>query len=152
MADSKGIEINATGMQDFSTKLQASVDKDIAPGSERIKNQLQFYPAFGIHSASPVVQSAAYSYWQRMEEAMLFLDTLSHNAAVLAKVAQEIVTTYRDADSQSVSFLEALQRGASTEVTRGEETAKAAYQQALADEQRDRMNENRELHNPGATR
>ncbi|MEV6926005.1 hypothetical protein AB0M46_16130 [Dactylosporangium sp. NPDC051485] len=152
MADSKGIEINAAGMQDFSTKLQDQVDKYIVPGSELIKNQLQFYPSFGIHSASPVVQSAAYSYWQRMEEAMLFLDTLSHNAAVLAKVAQEIVTTYRDADNQSVEFLSALEGGASTEVTRTEQANEDALQKALADEQRDRMNENRELHNPGGSR
>jgi hypothetical protein len=151
VSDSTGIEIDATGMQDFSAKLQDQVDRNIIPSTARIKSQMQFYTPFGVHSASPVVQSAATEYWHRMEEAMLFLDTLSHNAAVLARVAEEIVTTYRDADKESVNFLLALERGASTEVTRDEQAAWSAHERALANEQQERMNEIRDLHNPGAT-
>ncbi|WP_432835166.1 hypothetical protein [Dactylosporangium sp. CA-092794] len=152
MADSTRIQVDAAGLHDFSTKLQTSVDKDIIPTAQRVKNQLQFYASFGVHSASPAVQQAALDYWRRMEEAMRFLDTLAHNAATLAKVAQEIVTTYREADGQSADFLQTVQGGASTEVTNDERTANDAKQQARAAEERDRLDENRQLHSHGAGR
>ncbi|MFG2037366.1 hypothetical protein [Dactylosporangium sp. NPDC048998] len=139
MADQHKIEINATGMKDFSAKLQSYVDKDLAPGGERIKNQLAMYPTFGVHTASPVVHQAAVQYWEQMEAAMAFLDALTHNAAVLARTAQEIVTTYRDVDDHSATFLRGVVSGASTEVSQAERAAQDADQRA-------KRNELHELH------
>ncbi|WP_432985814.1 hypothetical protein [Dactylosporangium sp. CA-233914] len=141
MADGRRIEIDANGMRDFSAKLQTYVDKDIAPTTEFVRQQLQTFGAFGIHSASPVVQDAAKRYWLVMDQAITFLRALSHNTDTLAKTAKDIVTTYHDADVSSVDFLHAVEGGVSTQLTKSEQAAAAADQRAETQDRLDLLHE-----------
>ncbi|WP_433083446.1 hypothetical protein ACQP1P_04710 [Dactylosporangium sp. CA-052675] len=146
MAD-KQIKIDPEGVRAFGAGLQSYVDKDIAPTTDFVTYQLQSFGAFGIHSASPIVQDAALQYWNTMNQAITFLSALSHNTGALARTAHDLATTYLDADIDSVGFLNAVVSGASTDLTSAEQASHRADQVQTRD---NLLEERRDMHGGAA--
>ncbi|WP_433214859.1 hypothetical protein ACQP00_04765 [Dactylosporangium sp. CS-047395] len=150
MANSRQIKIDHEGMRDFSAQLQSLVDKDIGPTASAVRHQLTGAPPFGVHTASPAVQAAALRYWHQMEEAIEFLQVLSHNTGAIARTALDVVTTYENADINSVTQLRSIEGGASTAQTTSERITLEAERQAAEQERFAMLNERRQQHGSGA--
>jgi hypothetical protein len=130
------IKIDPEGVRAFGASLQSYVDKDIAPTTGFVTHQLQSYGAFGVRSASPAVQEAALQYWNVMDQAITFLATLSHNTGTLARTANDLVTTYLDADIDSADFMRTVEGGASTGIAASELAARLQDRDDLLQERR----------------
>ncbi|MER7005185.1 hypothetical protein ABT297_19345 [Dactylosporangium sp. NPDC000555] len=126
MADQHKIEINKAGVLDVGERLRASADKGIPPRGDRIKQQLMWHSAFGERSGSPIVQQAATQYYDQMNRAIEFLDTLVYNVGVLAQATQDIVTAYDHADKLSAEDADVVMEGASAKVRDATAAAVAA--------------------------
>ncbi|GAA0718639.1 hypothetical protein Drose_04955 [Dactylosporangium roseum] len=126
MGNGQGFEINTAGVMAFGAQLKSDVEKDMAPTSERIKQILTWYPAFGTRSGSPAVQAAAVKYNAQLNAAMTFLDTLIHNAGVMAQAAQDVVVAYRKGDELSAADIQVVLGGASARVAGAAQAAEAA--------------------------
>ncbi|GGM32649.1 hypothetical protein ACFFX1_05110 [Dactylosporangium sucinum] len=133
MAD--GFEINPAGVRDFGTQLRSAVDREVIPAADRIRGYLTWYPSFGARSGSPAVQAAALRYNTELNAALTFLDTLIHNAQVMARAAEDVVKAYELGDQLSAAKMQTILGGAATAAAEAEEARVKAEQAALdADE------------------
>ncbi|MET7398435.1 hypothetical protein ABZS66_33600 [Dactylosporangium sp. NPDC005572] len=128
MAD--GFELNPAGVRDFGTQLRTAVDRDVVPAADRIRGYLTWYPSFGARSGSPAVQAAALRYNTELNAALTFLDTLIHNAQVMARAAEDVVRAYETGDRLSAAKMQAILGGAATAATEAEEARLKAEQAA----------------------
>ncbi|WP_433056536.1 hypothetical protein [Dactylosporangium sp. CS-033363] len=146
MADGKRIEIDQEGMRDFSAQLQSLVDKDIAPTASLVRHQLTGAAPFGVHTASPAVQAAALRYWHQMEGGIDFLEGLTHLTGSMARAAIDVVTTYHNADVDSLVALRSIENGASKAQSRAEQTVAEADRRAAEHDRLAALSEHRDLH------
>jgi hypothetical protein len=149
VADGSGFEIDPAGVKAFGSQLKSDVDKDIAPTSERIKQNLLWYPVFGERSGSPAVQAAATKYVEQMRAGITLLDNLIHNATVMAQAAEDAVAAYKLGDELSAADMQLVIGGAATKADRAAAEAEAARRKAEQEAAQADRDFRRELHQGG---